>query len=262
MTVKRSVQVFGVLFHAVLVILLFSSCQKEITSDLVSSDSTSITTNSSKVKTYSEYIGSASSQPVLFDSFNLTYDSKDRLTSLVSIINPGKFIYAYNANNTYTMDMYVGNTLSIHALFFLNNFSLVDSSIQSNGTPDTTTEKYTYNSSKQLVTKKEFFYNSNIADVTTYNFSYDNNGNVINETSDNPTSVTTYEYYLDKLNDVSVGDVFFYRNKNLTKTTTYTSNGTTASAQHTYTFDSNNRQTSEKIVSDNGDIAIRKYTYY
>ncbi len=249
------------LLNGLFVGLLFSSCQKELTIDLPSSGSTPTATNSLKVKTYSEYVGSNSSQQVLSDSFNLTYDSKDRLTSAISIIHPGKFTYTYNTNNTYTMDLYVGNTLSIHELFLLNSFSLVDSSIQVNETRDTTTEKYIYNSNKQLVTRKMFFYSSGTPHITTYNYSYDANGNVINETSDQSSTVTTYEYYLDKLNDINRGELYFYRNKNLTKTTVITSGSSAITAQHTYTFDSINRQIEEKIVINNGSTAIKKYTY-
>lgn len=263
MLTKKLLHILIFICGSTFVIFSFSSCQKEVTGNIISSDSTLTPINATtKVKTYAEYVVSASTPLTLADSFDLIYDSKDRVTTLNSLINSGKFIYTYNTNNTYTMDIFAGNTLSIHMLFLLNNNALVDSTIQSNSTGDTTTEKYIYNLNKQLVAKKEIFQSMLSPTAINYSYTYDNNGNVINETTDNPSSTTTYAYYTDKPNDINVGETYFYRNKNLTKTTTISSGGTIISAQHTYTFDSNNRQTSEKVITSNGDTVIKKYTYY
>lgn len=260
---KRKLQFGAVVCQMFLIILLSTSCQKEVTNDLVSSDTTSTTTNSLKIKTYAETIVSSTPGLSLSDSFSVSYDASDRLLSLVSLKNSGnKFVYTYNANKSYAVDIFIANALSIHETFFLNSLSLVDSTVQVNDTGDTSTEKYTYNSSKQLVSLKEYFFYNGTPDINITTYTYDGSGNVTKETSNNPASTTTYDYYLNLPNNISLGQEFLYRNKNLTKTTTYSSGGITSTATHTYTFDSQNRQTSEKVVADNGDIAIKRYTYY
>jgi hypothetical protein len=164
-------------------------------------------------------------------------------------------------NGSYTGDIYNSNAISIHEVFFLNSNSFVDSTFQYNDTNDSTTEKYIYNSSKQLATLKEYDYSivtgAQLSNTTTY--TYDSNGNQITATDN--FSVTTYEY-TTLVNNLVVGAPYFPVNKNLVKTTTNTSGGTTVILNHTYTFDGSNRLSTEKITDDAGDIVIKTYTYF
>ncbi len=173
-------------------IIFISSCQKEVSVE----QSTSGGSNSkAKIKSYNEKLTSSSENYSL--TFNIGYDSKDRFNSMVSTSNSGdKFLYSYPSSSKYTLDLYNSGVLSIHVDFFLNNSSYIDSTFQFNDTQDTTTEKYLYNSSNQLVKVKEYIYSkltgSNL-DMTT-DYTYDSNNNLI-KTVDTDKNIHTYEYY-------------------------------------------------------------------
>jgi hypothetical protein len=246
-------------------ILICSSCQKEATLEIgptTQPPTTPPPTNGAhKVKTYTEDVTYGGGQHVK-ETFNLTYDNNDRLLSLISTTVLGnKLVYQYNTDNTYTMDIYVANVLSIHELFYLNTIPLVDSIVQYDAVgKDTTTEKYIYNSSKQLVTLKEYRYSKTTGAtlLAQTNSTYDNSGNLIKEASTGYTA--TYDYYPDLVNNFSVGLIYYYQSKNLVKTTTENS-GSTVTINHTYTFDSSNRLLSEKEVFSDGNVTIKSYTY-
>ncbi len=234
-------------------IVLFSSCQKEPTDDNPASPS-------AKVKTYTEDVTAGGQHTVTV--FNLAYDANDRVISLVSASSPGdKFVYQY-ATASYTLDIFNSNMLSIHEVFFLNGNSLVDSTFQYNDTNDSSTEKYIYNSSKQLITVKEYEYSQLTGSIlyNTSNYEYDGNGNVIRVTDD--ISTITYEYYTSLLNPLSFLSPYLPVNKNLVKTTSADYGGSTIVLSHTYTFDSSNRLSTETIMADSGEVAIKTYTYY
>ncbi len=242
-----------------------TSCQKELPLEILDSLPQVVDTLphnvSNLVKTYTETVTTSALN--YSENFTLVYDASNRVTSLVSNSIPGnKFLYQYGSDNTYTMDIYVGNALSIHEKFFLTSFALVDSSIQSNDTGDTTTEKYTYNPAHQLVKLETFSYTvaggAVLQSTTTY--TYDASGNTSIETSG--STVTTYTYYPTLANTLNLGQFYFYQNLNLTKTTTITSGSTSQSLDHTYTFDNLGRQVTEKITDADGNIVIRSYTYY
>ncbi|MEO6329746.1 MAG: hypothetical protein ABIO55_12475 [Ginsengibacter sp.] len=243
------------IFMALGFVIFFSSCQKEFNPD---ADTRPV---SVRVKTYTEDITSSFYGNSVI-TYNLSYDANNRIISLTSAASPGdKFIYQYNGNSSYTLDIYNSNLISIQESFFINSSLMVDSTLQHNGT-DTTTEKYIYNSLKQLLKRKIYDYSTVtgalLFDTDYYN--YDTNGNVISDS--NNSGITTYTFYNNLINSAMIGQFYFYQNKNLIKTTTYTSGGVTAIAKHTYTFDSKNRISSERITSDNGDILIKTYTYY
>jgi hypothetical protein len=182
---------------------------------------------------------------------------------MISASSPGdKFIYQYNSNNTYTLDLYNSNILSIHEVFFINSsLSLFDSTFQYNDTKDSSTEKYIYDSNKQLVTLKQYYYSAVNGAVlwNTHNYSYDTYGNMIQDT-DNTTTVS-YTYYGNLLNTLLIGSVYETQNKYLVKTTSFQSGGNIIAINYTYTFDSSNRVTSQKAVASNGDVIIKTYTY-
>ncbi len=242
-------------------VLFFVSCQKEITFDVgstVDSTGTPGTGSSFLVKTYTEKISSAAGTDST--TFNLTYDANNRVTSVISTSNAGdKFVYQYNTNNTFTLDLYNSNALSISGTFFINSFNLVDSLLQINDTQDTTTEKILYDSNKRPVQMREYdrVAGANVLYNTVF-YDYDSNGNIISETSGSDRTTYTYGSLLNNLNR---GEIFFYSNKNLVQTTTTNAGGSNLTLSHTYTFDSQNRQTSEKITSSNGETGTKTYTY-
>lgn len=237
------------LFLTLIISVTFFSCKKESPND---PDPTP------KVKIYIEDYTSGSTHSIY--TFNLNYDNKGRLVSMVSAASQGdRFEYSYQSGSV-TMDLFNSNTLSIHEMFFLNNNSQVDSTFQYNDTQDSTSERYIYNGSKQLIKLIIYDYSkavSTIDDIT--NYTYDASGNVITEVSS--YSHTTYEYYPDLSANINLGLYLVQPTKNLIKTATISDGYDTQVLNHTYTFDTNNRLSSEKIMSDNGEIGIKTYTY-
>lgn len=239
-----------ILLFALISSTLFLSCKKE-------------TSNSpdpaSRVKTYTEEYTSGSTH--VTGTFNLNYDNDGRLISMISTSSQGdRFQYNY-LNGGATVDIFNSNTLSVHEKFLLNSDSKLDSTFQYNDTQDTTTEKYIYNSNKQLIKMINYVYSggsSAVDDVTTY--TYDASGDAVKE--QDYYSQTTCEYYTDLSNSLSLGlDFLPFNSKKLVKTTTISDGYSTQVLNHTYTFDSDKRLTGEKIITDTGDIAIKTYTY-
>jgi hypothetical protein len=257
---KAVVIVLGVFLS----VLSFSSCQKEVTGEIVgSTDSTNVpgspTGNAAfRVKTYTEDVTSPQGQFV--STYNLSYDTQGRLSNLVSSSGADRYVYTYDLNNTFILDIFSNNVLSVHQLSYLNSYKLVDSTVQYNiTTGDTTTEKYIYDANKLLVQYKEYDVINKRSELTsTTSYQYDANRNITKETTG--SSQISYEYYPNFVNTLNLGDVYFSRNSNLTKTTTY-SGSFSQTLNHTYTFDTMNRITSEKITVSSGEVVIRSYTY-
>ena len=254
-------RIYANLCIAFSIALVLTSCQKEITGDTTST-TTPTPTVSSRVKTYTEDVNLSGAHTIV--TFNLAYDASGRITSMTSASNPGdKFLFQYNGNTSYTMDLYNSNILSIHEVFFINSLKLIDSTFQYNDTKDTMTEKYIYNPAKQLTQLRQYDYTTATGAVLweATNYQYDANGNMVKET--NSYSVTNYDYYTNLVNNLSLGFVYETTTKNLVKTTTYISGGSTDVFDHTYTFDSQNRISTEKIMESGGtDSITRTYTYY
>jgi hypothetical protein len=234
--------------------LFLFSCKK----DSGSSGNSSI----SRPKTYNETITSA----VFGNSnttYDLTYDANGRVTMLADASGGGlKFVYVYGSNNSYTMDLYESNVLSIHEVLYINSsLSLLDSTFQYNNTNDSTTEKYFYNANKQLVKLNTYDYSKATGGAlsNTDVYTYDNAGNMLKDENDND-GVTLYTYGNLK-NPLSLGQIYHPVNPNLSQTTVFNATGNPISEAQTYTFDSNNRLTSEKDVLSNGDVYVRTYTY-
>jgi hypothetical protein len=237
---------------ALIAILSFFSCKKD----------NSPNASSTRPKTYTESLTSSSLGNSV-TTFDLTWDANNRLVSLASTPTPPelKFVYKYSTSS-FTLDLYEFSALSIHEIFWLNAIPFVDSTFQYNDTNDTTTEKYFYNASRQLVQRNEYSY-STVSGAVLFNtthYTYDSNGNVITEADDN-NGTTTYDYYTNLLTPFSLDIAYIPVTKNLPKTATNNSGGTIVSATHTYTFDSNNRLVTDKAVASTGDILIKTYTY-
>jgi YD repeat-containing protein len=244
----------SILCIASIAILVFSSCKKD-------NSPTTPVNSSSLPKTYTENVTSASFGNSI-TTYNLNYDGSNRLVSLIAATLPGvKELYKYNVDGSFSLDEYDdGTNLSIHENFFLNSYKLVDSTFQYNDTQDTTTEKYYYNGSKQLLAYTEYNYSklggSTQTNVTTY--TYDNNGNVTKATDFN--GVTSYTY-TNLTSPLYIGPDFFSHTKNLIQTTSLNSGGSTETVTDSYTFDSSNRLITDKAVASTGDVLIKSYTY-
>jgi YD repeat-containing protein len=235
------------------VLYSFSSCKKE--------NSASTDTSADLPKTYTEDVTSPANGHEV-ETYNLTFDGNKRLTSMIST-TPDllKFIYTYNSDKSFTLDLYESGQLTIHSLYLINAIGLVDSNFQYNNTQDTSTEKYIYNASKQLIQNKEYEYSTATGSVlwNSTQYAYDGNGNMITKTEGGTT--TSIEYYPDLEVSFTLDGAYFPHSKNLPKTETVNSGGSIITITHTYTFDSQNRLTSEKLVADNGEIAIKSYGY-
>lgn len=246
------------LFLAVIIsFLFFTSCQKEYV-DQFSSTPPTVPSTFSRVKTYTEdYITSAGQYSI---TFNLNYDASGRLASMISTSSPGdKIVYQYNLPSRISMDLYNAGTIHIHSDIFLNSYSFIDSIYQFNNTQDTSAQKYFYNTAKQLVKLLEYeiILSNSILNNTT-NYTYDASGNLIKEVDNYETNTYTYT---SLLNTLSLGFDYLPSTKYLVQTTVNVSGGVTTTLNHTYTFDTNNRLTSEKIITSDGDVLIKKYTY-
>ena len=239
---------------AVLLAALFSSCGKDNSNPSVN--------DIHKVKTYSENFNSPSGN--LSATFNINYDSKDRITSVISSSSPGdKFLFNYISDVHYTMDLYNSGIISIHEDFFITN-SHIDSTLQYDDSQDTTSEKYFYNPSNQLIKMDEYDYNNGpeLSNSTTY--TYDGSGNVA-KTTDSDNKVETFDYYPDLLNVIPLISPYmlFSGKANLVKTDIITSNGNpVATITSTYTFDSYNRIITITQIATNGTSVVKSFTYF
>ena len=241
------------LLATLIVLSLFSACKK---------DNDSPATTVSLPKTYTEDVRSSAYNAKA--TFNLVYDGNNRLISMTAIPEPAivKFIYNYTSANTLSLDLYNSNALSIHENFWLNSASRLDSTFQYNDEGDSTTEKYIYNSSGQLVKEKNSTYNSlGTNEDYTIDYTYDNGGNLTQEHNSRGSSVT-YTYYTDLPYTLNIGLNFQPQPKYFIKTATSSASGSPQTATHFYSFDSSNRLIKDSASVTGVDaIAIKTYTY-
>ncbi|HEY2650100.1 MAG TPA: hypothetical protein VGI38_12955 [Puia sp.] len=242
------------LLPAILFAFLFIACKK--------SNDTPSTVSASLPKTYTEDIRSTGFNSLT--TYNLTYDGNNRITSMTAIPEPAivKFVYTYSSNTSLTMDLYNSNVLGVHEILWLNASGTIDSTFQYNDTQDTSTEKYIYNSNKQILQIKNYNYSSSgpALDHTT-DYTYDNLGNAITESTSNGNS-TSYTYYTDLPNTLTMGQTFYPQSKYFIKTASSSSSGTPVTATHFYSFDSTNRLVKDSAVTTGvSAVLIKSYTY-
>ena len=233
-------------------VLLLAACQKDKEPDANS--------NVLKIKNYSEKVVSSDGDSIVAN-YNLSYDANNRITALSQVEVPGnKFLFIYESDSKYSMEIYLKGALSIHEDFFLNSRHSIDSTYQYNDEEDTTSEKYLYNANNQLTTVKEF-YNSVVDNVTTY--TYDNNGNVV-KTTDTDNQVETFDYYPDLVFAMPFTNPLQSTTPaHLIKNHKITSNGSVvANILSTYTFDSKNRISTITQTLDDGSFATQTFTYF
>jgi hypothetical protein len=240
-------------------IILFSSCQKD--PDIPPN------TPSYKVKSYTEDVSSTFTGHNV-TTYNIAYDASDRIISVVSATSAGdKFLFAYPSGSHYTLDLYSTNQVTLHEDFFLLNNSFLDSTFQYNDTEDSSTEKYFYNAGNQVIKMQEYTYSTLSGAVlsNTISYSYNNEGDLMISTGTDKNT-DTYEYYADLsyAPPITFGAINSNTTKkfHLVKKHVLTSNGSlVGSADFTYTFDSNNRISTENAVASDGSIVLKTYTY-
>ena len=234
--------------------LLFAACKKD--------NDTPSTNSASLPKTYTEDIRSTGFNSLT--TYNLTYDGDNRITSMTAIPEPAivKFVYKYSPNNSLTMDLYNSNVLSIHEILWLNSSGTLDSTFQYNDTNDSSTEKYIYNSGKQILQIRNYNYSSGGSKLDhTTDYIYDNLGNAITESTSDGSS-TNYTYYTDLPNTLTIGQTFYPQAKYLIKTASSSSSGTPITATHFYSFDSSKRLVKDSAVTTGvSAVLIKSYTY-
>ena len=241
-----------ILISAMLGLLFLASCKK---------DNSNPPSENSLPKTYTEDVRASGFNSKV--TYNLTYDGNTRLISLAAIPDPPitKFVYTYTGNGSVAMDLYNYNVLSIHEILWLNASSVLDSTFQFNDTQDTMTEKYIYNSAKQLIQLKSYDYSSlgtTLNNTTIY--TYDNNGNVTKESDDNG-KVITYTYTSIQ-NSLSLGQPFLPTPKYFINTASTSTGGSSVTATHFYSFDSSNRLIKDSAYTSGADvIGIKSYAY-
>jgi hypothetical protein len=241
------------LLAAITAVFLFQACKK---------NNDTPADSSSYPKTYIEDIRITGYNSLT--TYNLSYDGNGRMISMTAIPEPAivKFLYNYTSASTFTMDLYNSNALSIHENLWLNTSSNLDSTFQYNDTGDSSTEKYVYNSDKQLLQIKNYNYHSagSVPDHTV-DYTYDNMGNVTQESNSQGTTVS-YTYYTDLPNTLRLGKEFLPQAKYFIKTASSSSGGTPVTATHYYSFDGSNRLAKDSAVTTGVDaIVIKSYTY-
>jgi hypothetical protein len=219
------------------------------------------TSNSALPKTYTEDIRSSAINSKIV--YNLTYDSKNRLVSLAAIPEPSitKFVYQYPDDKSVTLDLYNSGQLSIHEKFWLNGFSLVDSTFQYDDSQDTSTEKYFYDPNHLVTIVNNYDYSGGVSTLSNQTqYTYDNNGNALTQSDFSGT--TSFTYYADLPYTLSVGQPYISVPKYFIKTASSDASGSLITATHYYKFDSSNRLVQDSAyVSGVDAIAIKSYTY-
>ena len=233
--------------------LIFYSCKK---------DNQQTNSGGSLPKTLREDVESNGS--IQIATYNLSYDANGRLTTVASIPEPAvtKFVYQYPSASLYTLDLYNSNVLSIHENLWLNASSFLDSTYQYDDANDTTTEKYIYNPTGQLIQLKSYIYSYTgaVPDVTT-DYVYDVNGNMVKSTNDQG-EIITYTYVPDLVNNFSMGKAFLPQSKNFIKTSTFENGGSPELTTHFYTFDGSNRLVKDSSSTPDLNLtAVKSYSY-
>jgi hypothetical protein len=237
-----------------LAVFLLVSCKKN--------SGTNAAGNANKLKTYIET--DQVNGTIQSDTFSVTYDNDNRITGLVS--PAGKYIYTYQ-NKSYTLDIYSGSTVEIHATFYINGSSLVDSTLQFGTTNDTTTEGFVYNGAL-LTTLFTYDYVNNTASIDTReDYTYDNSGNVIKDVQSdgygNVNQVSTYTYTTNPVNATISPTYFPQQSKYLPATLKLTDGfgNSQGSVAYAYVFDSSNRLTKETDTDNSGNVSTKTYVY-
>jgi hypothetical protein len=235
-----------------LIIILTASCKKE-----------SAGSASHKLNTYTEDVTAVGIGHVV-ETFNISYDEQDRITSVVSATKPGhRWEYQYLKEDKFSFDKIEDNKVTLHTSCFINtSLSKIDSTYEYNNRNDTVSMKYLYDSENRIVKQKEYIHSYLIPTpvwVNTINYQYDLKGTLTKKTDS--YSEISYRYDTENENTVQIEPFFFPVQQKL-PTHTYTTRwGTLTTIEHSYSFDDHKRLTSEKAVSSDGRVTVKSYTY-
>ena len=244
----------------ILIVLILFSCKKN---GVIQNNF------SNKVKTYSEESANLGSPTI--ERFNVSYDSQDRVISLISSTSNAQFLYSYNSSSSYTLDIKEGTNLIIRVFNYINTNSLIDSSFQYNNTNDSTTMKLTYNSSNQLIEQKSYDYSLSLGSVIfrKNKYIYNNLGDLSKDLELSATgdtnSITTYLYTNTFGNTFSLATIYsptFHKHLPETMTVYFPAFNTSVTSTYAYIFDNSSRVIQEKQISSGGNYVIKKYEYY
>ncbi len=248
-------------------IFIFCSCQKEVDFE---GNNVVVTPTSGKILLYVE---DASNTPLAsIDSFDVTYDASDRVTSLVSRNSGSRILYDYSAGSSYIHDIMDGSTLNIREINYINSsLQLVDSTLQYNEVFDSSTSKMNYNAANELTELKFYDYSYLTgAELTGRDvYAYDGAGNATTYTnydgSGNVSSTTTVIYTSNNAVKLSIYPPYYpslYKKLPQSETTVDAATSSSITINYTYTFDASNRLSVEVLSYGGlGFSVTRKYIY-
>jgi hypothetical protein len=227
-----------------------------------------VDTSSNLVKTYIE---DATGTPLnRIDTFNLVYDNQERLISMTAQSSGTSFSFQYNPGYV-VEDIMQGSHLIIREYVYLNSNQKMDSTFQYNDTDDSTAEKYIYNATGKLTAKRSHYGRGMRISETTY-YNYDAADNLVMEIDINVTGDTVARKRYDhnttlNTNDFESSLLFFIpkTNKNLvSRETNLSAHGTIEYSfiNHAYSFDNLNRVVAETLTDSNGNIVVKRYSFF
>jgi hypothetical protein len=238
----------------VAVLILSTSCNK---------DKAAGSSGRQKLKSYTEDRTAVGIGHVV-ETFNVNYDSQDRITSIVSTTKPGhREEYNYINNDKFTFEKIEDNKVTLHCDYFINGeIGKVDSLYRYNIRNDTISFKYIYNSDNKILRQKEYLITYYLPPVwsNTIDYIYDGKGTLTKKQES--FAEISYQYDAEYKNTTLI-EPRYIPTQELLPTHTYdTRFGRTTTTEHFYTYDDKGRLISEKAVSTpDGSITVKTYTY-
>lgn len=237
----------------VAILVLNTSCKK---------DKAAGSTGRQKLKSYTEDLTAVGTGHTI-ETFNVSYDGQNRITSIVSTTKPGhRLEYNYINNDKFTFEQIEDNKVTLHRDYFINGeIGRVDSLYQYNIRKDTIAFKYLYNSDNKIVRQKEYLITYYLPPVwsNTIDYIYDSRGTLTKKQES--FSEISYQYDKEYKNTTLIEPAYIPTQELLPSHTYNTRFGVTTSTEHTYTYDDKGRLISERAASNDGRITIRTYTY-
>lgn len=244
-------------FSLVAVLILNTSCKK---------DKDAGSSGRQRLKSYTEEI-TAVGQGHTVETFNVSYDGQERITSIVSTTKPGhRLEYTYIDNNKFTYEQIEDNKLMLHRDYFINaEIGKVDSTYQYNIQNKKISFKYFYDKDNKISRQKEYLINPYLPPVwyNTIDYAYDIKGTLTKRTETSPAEIT-YVYDAEYKN-TTLTEPGYIPSQELLPTHTYKIQfGITTTTEYTYTYDDKGRLSIEKAVEYDGSrqkVTVRTYTY-
>jgi hypothetical protein len=218
-----------------------------------------------KLASYTEDI-TAQGNGHTIETFNVSYDGQDRITSIVSTTKPGhRFDYKYINNDKFTFEQIEDNRLMLHRDYFINaEIGKVDSFYQIKITGDTTAFKNFYDKENRILKQKEYLISYMLPPVwyNTIDYVYDTKGILTKKTES--FAEASYRYDEEFKNTTLLEPGYIPSQEKLPSHTYSIRFSITTTTEHFYTYDGQGRLATEKAVESDGSrqtIKIRTYTY-